>query len=38
LSELAGMFTERAFRDQLAAANDPATLHRLFSTWETTAS
>jgi len=34
LSELAGMFTERAFRDQLTAANDPASLHRLFATWD----
>ncbi len=34
LSELAGMFTERAFRDRLAAATDSASLHRLFSTWE----
>ncbi|HZI84355.1 MAG TPA: PTS IIA-like nitrogen regulatory protein PtsN [Casimicrobiaceae bacterium] len=34
LSELAGMFTERAFRDQLSAATDPTSLHRLFSTWE----
>lgn len=34
LSELAGMFTERAFRDQLAAASDPASLHRLFASWE----
>lgn len=34
LSELAGMFTERGFREQLAAASDPASLHRLFATWE----
>ncbi|HEX8011231.1 MAG TPA: PTS IIA-like nitrogen regulatory protein PtsN [Casimicrobiaceae bacterium] len=34
LSELAGMFSERAFREQLAAASDPASVHRLFSTWE----
>jgi PTS system nitrogen regulatory IIA component len=34
LSELAEMFSERSFRDQLAAANDPGSLHRLFSTWE----
>jgi len=34
LSELAEMFSERAFRDQLAAAGDPASLHRLFCTWE----
>jgi nitrogen PTS system EIIA component len=34
LSELAEMFSERPFRDQLAAATDSASLHRLFSTWE----
>ena len=34
LSELAGMFTERAFRDRLASAHDPATLHHLFASWE----
>ena len=34
LSELAEMFSERAFRDQLAGASDPASLHRLFCTWE----
>src|SRR5579864_8465230 len=34
LSELAEMFSERAFRDQLTAATDPDTLHRLFSSWE----
>jgi PTS system nitrogen regulatory IIA component len=34
LSELAEMFSERSFRDRLAVANDPGSLHRLFSTWE----
>jgi nitrogen PTS system EIIA component len=34
LSELAGMFSERAFRERLASASDSASLHRLFSTWE----
>jgi len=34
LSELAEMFSERRFRDQLAAARDSQSLHRLFSTWE----
>jgi nitrogen PTS system EIIA component len=34
LSELAEMFSERVFRDQLAAAGDPSSLHRLFCTWE----
>jgi PTS system nitrogen regulatory IIA component len=33
LSELAEMFSERTFRERLAAATDPASLHRLFSTW-----
>jgi PTS system nitrogen regulatory IIA component len=34
LSELAEMFSERAFRDQLAAATDVSSLHHLFSSWE----
>jgi PTS system nitrogen regulatory IIA component len=34
LSELAEMFSERPFRDRLAAATDTVSLHRLFSTWE----
>src|SRR3989440_11463583 len=34
LSELAGMFSERSFRDRLAVATDTDSLHRLFSTWE----
>jgi PTS system nitrogen regulatory IIA component len=34
LSELAEMFSERPFRDQLSAATDSVSLHRLFSTWE----
>jgi PTS system nitrogen regulatory IIA component len=34
LSELAGMFSERAFREQLSSATDPASLHRLFSSWQ----
>ena len=34
LSELAEMFSERGFRDQLASATDAASLHRLFCTWE----
>ena len=34
LSELAEMFSEREFRDRLAAATDSASLHRLFCTWE----
>lgn len=34
LSELAEMFSERAFRDQLAGATDAKSLHRLFCSWE----
>lgn len=33
LSELAQMFSERAFRDKLATARDPATLVELFNAW-----
>jgi len=33
LSELAQMFSERSFRDQIATATDVANVHRLFSTW-----
>ena len=33
LSELAQMFSDKAFRDQLAAATDVAKVHHLFSTW-----
>ena len=34
LSELAQMFSERAFRDRLASAKDPNDLLALFSAWE----
>ncbi|MEP7275625.1 MAG: PTS sugar transporter subunit IIA [Betaproteobacteria bacterium] len=34
LSELAQMFSERSFRDQLATAADPAELARLFAAWQ----
>ncbi|HEY6357915.1 MAG TPA: PTS IIA-like nitrogen regulatory protein PtsN [Vicinamibacterales bacterium] len=34
LSELAEMFSERVFRDQLASASDARSLHQLFCTWE----
>lgn len=34
LSELAQMFSERAFREKLAAAPDGAALHALFSAWQ----
>jgi PTS system nitrogen regulatory IIA component len=37
LSELAQMFSERGFRDQLTHAPDPARLHALFKQWEPTA-
>src|SRR5947199_7413065 len=33
LSELAQMFSDKTFRDQLAAATDVAKVHHLFSTW-----
>lgn len=33
LSELAQMFSDRHFRDELAAADSPATLHALFQQW-----
>jgi PTS system nitrogen regulatory IIA component len=34
LSELAEMFSERSFRDELASATDSSSLHRLFSSWQ----
>ena len=34
LSELAQMFSENSFRDQIALATDTASLHRLFSSWK----
>jgi len=33
LSELAQMFSERRFREQLASAPDPTKLHALFAQW-----
>ncbi len=36
LSELAGMFSERTFRERLAAAADPGALARVFADWEAT--
>jgi PTS system nitrogen regulatory IIA component len=33
LSELAQMFSDKAFRDQLGAAPDAAALHGLFANW-----
>lgn len=34
LSELAQMFSERAFREQLAAAPDATAAHTLFTSWQ----
>ncbi|MBM3390419.1 MAG: PTS IIA-like nitrogen regulatory protein PtsN [Betaproteobacteria bacterium] len=34
LSELAQMFSDRAFREQLAAAPDAAAIHALFTGWQ----
>ncbi|MDP2793209.1 MAG: PTS IIA-like nitrogen regulatory protein PtsN [Sulfurisoma sp.] len=34
LSELAQMFSERAFREQLVAAPDATTTHALFANWQ----
>jgi PTS system nitrogen regulatory IIA component len=33
LSELAQMFSDRAFRERLATASDPAAVHALFAKW-----
>ena len=38
LSELAQMLSDRAFRDRLAATNDPALLHEIFAAWDSEAS
>ncbi len=35
LSELAQMFSEKTFRDQVATASDASDIHRVFSTWTT---
>lgn len=34
LSELAQMFSDRGFRERLAAAQDPAEIHSLFTNWQ----
>ena len=34
LSELAQMFSDRVFRERIAAAPDAAAVHRIFETWE----
>lgn len=38
LSELAQMFSERGFREQLGAATETAAIHRLFVNWQSDAS
>ena len=38
LSELAQMFSEKPFREQLLAAPDAAELHRLITQWQAHAS
>jgi nitrogen PTS system EIIA component len=38
LSELAQMFSDKAFRDELSAATDAPSVHALFSNWESEAS
>jgi len=34
LGELAQMFCDKSFRDQLSATDDPATIHQLFANWQ----
>lgn len=34
LGELAQMFSDKTFRDQLQASNDPAVIHQLFTNWK----
>ena len=34
LGELAQMFSDKNFRDQLQASNDPAFIHQLFTEWK----
>lgn len=34
LGELAQMFSEQSFRDQLQAADDPAVIHKMFTEWQ----
>ena len=34
LGELAQMFSDKNFRDQLQATNDPAVIHQLFTNWK----
>lgn len=34
LAELAQMFSDKSFREQLQNANDPATIHQIFTDWK----
>ncbi len=34
LGELAQMFSDKTFREQLQASNDPAVIHQLFTNWK----
>ena len=34
LGELAQMFSDKSFREQLQNSNDPATIHQLFANWK----
>ncbi len=34
LGELAQMFSDKTFREQLLASNDPAAIHQMFSDWQ----
>jgi nitrogen PTS system EIIA component len=34
LGELAQMFSDKSFREQLQASNDPAAIHQLFANWK----
>ena len=34
LGELAQMFSDKTFREQLQASNDPAVIHQLFTDWK----
>lgn len=34
LGELAQMFSDKSFREQLQASNDPAVIHQLFANWK----
>lgn len=38
LGELAQMFSDKAFRDQLQSTDDPVAIHQLFANWQPTQS